>query len=219
MGLEAFTGKVSDLVETNPPGTDPKSQGDDHIRGIKKTIIGQSVATQFGQNTNPAHNFCTDTNDDGTMRFGRGNAFAMSQAIWQVDAAGKVTFPQGINVPEASELNLSCTPESGAFGGGALAYVFELVTGNQVTLVIAWDIPDPGTGAGAVIIGYNAAARGLVPIGDRYWAIGAGRSANGQMLQVVMGNGFISVFDYQNGSAVAPGYGHRGSLEFITAGR
>jgi len=94
MGLEVFTGKVSDLVATNPPGTDPKSQGDDHLRGIKTTIIGQSVNMQIGQNSDPAHNFSTSTNDDGTMRLGRGNASAISQDIMTVDAAGKVAFPQ-----------------------------------------------------------------------------------------------------------------------------
>lgn len=37
MGLE--TGNyVADLVITNPPGTDPKSQGDDHLRLIKTTL-------------------------------------------------------------------------------------------------------------------------------------------------------------------------------------
>lgn len=38
MGLEAFS-FISQLVNTNPVGaTDPKSQGDDHIRGIKTTL-------------------------------------------------------------------------------------------------------------------------------------------------------------------------------------
>ncbi len=29
---------INDLVVTNPPGTDPKSQGDDHLRLIKDTL-------------------------------------------------------------------------------------------------------------------------------------------------------------------------------------
>jgi hypothetical protein len=40
MGLESF-GLIKDLVDTNPVGTDPKSQGDDHIRGIKATLKDQ----------------------------------------------------------------------------------------------------------------------------------------------------------------------------------
>ena len=40
MGIEAF-GYIKDLVDTNPAGTDPKSQGDDHLRGIKLTLLQQ----------------------------------------------------------------------------------------------------------------------------------------------------------------------------------
>lgn len=38
MSLETFTGKIADLVVTNPQPTDPKSEGDDHLRGIKYTL-------------------------------------------------------------------------------------------------------------------------------------------------------------------------------------
>jgi microcystin-dependent protein len=37
MSLETF-GFISDLVATNPTGGDPRSQGDDHLRGIKATL-------------------------------------------------------------------------------------------------------------------------------------------------------------------------------------
>lgn len=37
MSIEAG-GYISDLVATNPPGTDPKSQGDDHIRLVKAAL-------------------------------------------------------------------------------------------------------------------------------------------------------------------------------------
>lgn len=40
MSLEAATA-IKDLVATNPPGGDPKSQGDDHIRMIKQTLKHQ----------------------------------------------------------------------------------------------------------------------------------------------------------------------------------
>lgn len=41
MGLEAGDGYISGLVATNPVGaTDPKSQGDDHIRLIKTALLG-----------------------------------------------------------------------------------------------------------------------------------------------------------------------------------
>jgi hypothetical protein len=40
MPLEVF-GFITDLVPTNPLGTDPKSQGDDHLRGLKETLQSQ----------------------------------------------------------------------------------------------------------------------------------------------------------------------------------
>ncbi|WP_299084463.1 hypothetical protein [uncultured Paraglaciecola sp.] len=46
MSLETYTGYIKDLVVTNPSSTDPKSQGDDHLRGIKDTL-----STQFGSFT------------------------------------------------------------------------------------------------------------------------------------------------------------------------
>ena len=39
MGLEVGT-QIGDLVPANPPGSDPKSQGDDHIRLIKTCVQG-----------------------------------------------------------------------------------------------------------------------------------------------------------------------------------
>lgn len=94
MGLETFTGKVSDLVATNPPGTDPKSQGDDHLRGIKTTIIGQSVNMQLGQSATATQNFTFTTGLNGTMKLARGNVGATTQDVMTVDAAGVVAFPQ-----------------------------------------------------------------------------------------------------------------------------
>ena len=39
MGLEVGT-QIGDLVPANPPGTDPKSQGDDHLRLLKTCVQG-----------------------------------------------------------------------------------------------------------------------------------------------------------------------------------
>ena len=39
MGLETGT-QIGDLVPANPPGTDPKAQGDDHLRLIKTCVQG-----------------------------------------------------------------------------------------------------------------------------------------------------------------------------------
>ena len=43
MPLEVFS-FIPQLVATNPLGTDPKSQGDDHIRGVKATLQNQFPA-------------------------------------------------------------------------------------------------------------------------------------------------------------------------------
>lgn len=47
MGLETF-GYIKDLVDTNPTGQDPKSQGDDHLRGIKQTLTDQFAGLTEG---------------------------------------------------------------------------------------------------------------------------------------------------------------------------
>jgi len=96
MGLETFTGKVSDLVITNPPGTDPKSQGDDHICGVKKTIVGQSVNMQIGQSSTATQNFTFVSATDGTVKLARGNSGATTQDVMTVDSLGKVAFPQSV---------------------------------------------------------------------------------------------------------------------------
>lgn len=40
MSLESFS-YIKNLVPTNPLGSDPKSEGDDHLRGIKQTLLNQ----------------------------------------------------------------------------------------------------------------------------------------------------------------------------------
>lgn len=92
MGLETFTGKVSDLVETNPPGTDPKSQGDDHLRGIKKTIIGQAINAQVGQHTTAGQNHFLDGSIADQMTLKRGTVDAPGAEILKV-LEGVLSFP------------------------------------------------------------------------------------------------------------------------------
>jgi hypothetical protein len=97
MSLETYTGKVSDLVVTNPTGSDPRSQGDDHLRGIKLTIVGQSQQCQIGQNATPANNFTLDaTANNGTMKLARGNAGATTQDILSVDSSGNLIAAQQV---------------------------------------------------------------------------------------------------------------------------
>jgi len=46
MGLEVYTGLIKDMDQNWPTGTDPKSQGDDHIRGIKLTMQTDCVSKE-----------------------------------------------------------------------------------------------------------------------------------------------------------------------------
>ena len=132
MSLEIFTGKVSDLVPANPAGTDPKSQGDDHLRGIKETIIGQSVNCQLGQSSTPANNFTLSAAaDNGTMKLARGNAGATTQDIMTVDAAGKVAFPQMPQILTVSQSSVALpggmivkAGTSGTSGAGNVVVTF-----------------------------------------------------------------------------------------------
>ena len=48
MSLEAF-GYIKDLVASNPLGIDPKSEGDDHLRGIKSTLKSQFSGFTLGK--------------------------------------------------------------------------------------------------------------------------------------------------------------------------
>lgn len=60
--------------------------------GLLKTI-----KAQLGISAAPSNNFTLDASaQDGTMKLSRGNAGATTQDVVTVDAAGKVTMPQGI---------------------------------------------------------------------------------------------------------------------------
>ena len=55
------------------------------------------IKAQFGISNTPTNNFTLDASaQDGTMKLSRGNAGATTQDVMVVDAAGKVTMPQGI---------------------------------------------------------------------------------------------------------------------------
>jgi len=59
----------------------------------------KSILHQLGLSVTPANNFTLDAAaDNGTMKLARGNAGATTQDIMTVNAAGKVAFPQNLNV-------------------------------------------------------------------------------------------------------------------------
>jgi hypothetical protein len=136
MSLENYTGNISDLVATNPTGTDPRSQGDDHLRGIKYTLkqsfplatgpVRVSGDKLFaGDSADNTKNFVIDASaDNGTMKLARESG----QDIMTVDAAGKVAFPQ---LPNDLSPNGSATLPNGLIikwglyaGGGDATIAF-----------------------------------------------------------------------------------------------
>lgn len=75
MGVETAT-YISDLVATNPLGTDAKSQGDDHLRLLKSTIkatfpnvAGPVTVTHTQLNTVPTRADKTGETYSGTHNF------------------------------------------------------------------------------------------------------------------------------------------------------
>lgn len=89
MSLETAT-KISELVASNPTGTDPKSQGDDHLRMIKAVLQNNAIKSEIGQSATPANNFSIDASaDDGTMKLARESG----QDIMTVAANGTVSLP------------------------------------------------------------------------------------------------------------------------------
>ena len=56
MALEDLTGPdkfIDDFVNTNPTGTDPKNQGDDHLRGIKNVLLNTFPNINAAVTSNP----------------------------------------------------------------------------------------------------------------------------------------------------------------------
>lgn len=127
MGLETGT-YISDLVESNPTATDPKSQGDDHLRLIKSALkatfpnlTGAVTVTQDDINDICSGNLENAT-ADGTSRVGfrdipqnsKSAAYTLVAAdagkhifhpsadttarIWTIPANSSVAFPIGTAV-------------------------------------------------------------------------------------------------------------------------
>jgi hypothetical protein len=87
MGLE--TGSyIKDLVPTNPQGTDPKSQGDDHLRLIKSVLQNTLPVADGPINLAPdylefvapntANNYTLRNNEDGSFDILRGTTVVQS---------------------------------------------------------------------------------------------------------------------------------------------
>ncbi len=86
MGLETAP-TIADLVVTNPTSSDPRSQGDDHFRLIKGTLVELAKKTLYGAVT-------TVTGTTGTAVAGQinvcTNAGAVTMTLPASPAAGDV---------------------------------------------------------------------------------------------------------------------------------
>lgn len=87
MGLESAT-YISQLVATNPTSTDPKSQGDDHIRLVKSTlqntfpnITGAVTVTQSDINSVTGKADVAGETYTGTHDFTGGTILADTQSL------------------------------------------------------------------------------------------------------------------------------------------
>lgn len=78
MALEDLTGPnvfIDALVEANPFGTDPKSEGDDHIRGVKNVL-----GNQFPALTEAVTATAAELNSTSTPEFPSGTIMLFSQS-------------------------------------------------------------------------------------------------------------------------------------------
>ena len=166
MGLETFTGKVSDLVETNPPGTDPKSQGDDHLRGIKKTIIGQAIKTQVGQHATASENHFWDGSVPNELTLKRGTPDVPgAELIKALD--GVLSFPsQGQSLVGNGYVNLpggliiqwgSSVVTTNALGNATITYPIVFPTSGQPMGLLNGDVATTGP----AFIGMEGASNSL----------------------------------------------------------
>jgi hypothetical protein len=127
MGIESGT-YVTDLVATNPPGTDPKSQGDDHLRLIKSVLKNTFPGADGAVNVEPATGGFVGVPGlefpDGTRQSGAG--------AQGTGPNGWIRFPGGLIV----QWGVSLLEMSNVSGGGAIV-TFPLAFPNTVWAVVS----------------------------------------------------------------------------------
>jgi hypothetical protein len=117
MALEDLTGTskfIDDFINTNPAGTDPKNQGDDHIRGIKNVLLNTFPNIDAAVTSNP-----TELNLlDGRSLAGSGNVidnFATGTLLIFPQAAAPTGYTQ--NVTYTNHMLRVVDTAGGATGG------------------------------------------------------------------------------------------------------
>ena len=129
---------ISDLNSSNPPGSDPVGQADDHIRLLKSVlqttfpnITGPVSATQLQLNTGTVPTGCILLWSGSTTSVPSGWALCNGQTVAKVDGSGNVT------TPDLTNKFVVCAGTSyavGATGGAASNTPTITVTNQAVTL-------------------------------------------------------------------------------------
>jgi hypothetical protein len=110
MGLEVVS-NISDLVATNPPGGDPRSQLDDHIRNLKTALLadfpsgGASFRGKFGYEDGSGGTVVQATSKSTAVTLNKlTGQITMHNAV--LNAGAVVSFTLNNTTIEASDLLL-----------------------------------------------------------------------------------------------------------------
>jgi hypothetical protein len=192
MSLENGT-YISDLVKTNPTGTDPKSQGDDHLRLIK-ACVQQSFpninapVTAAPADLNSISGKVSKAGDTMTGQLNGITPVAAANLARKDYVDGKFTTSGVVTVALYSE--------NGALSSSNADMVWSRA-GDVVTLSVRYEILNAGSATGALFA--SVIANGApAPLAGGISA-GVGRDPNGQMLQCFFSGNSIAAFRYDNG--------------------
>ena len=141
MGLETGT-QIGELVEANPPGTDPKSQGDDHLRLIKTCVKGSlgdmAALWAIPGNAVPLRG---ETTTPGTYReliqLNSGNEVELSQAGVETNVLGGLRVTGIINSTGALTVQSGGASITGTLtqtGSANITGVLSVLGGNNMIL-------------------------------------------------------------------------------------
>ena len=135
---------ISDLNSSNPPGSDPVGQADDHIRLLKSVlkttfpnITGPVSATQLQLNTGTVPTGCILLWSGATTSVPSGWALCNGQTVAKVDGSGNVT------TPDLTNKFVVCAGTSYAVGatGGAASNTPTITVTNQAVTLTSNQIP------------------------------------------------------------------------------
>jgi hypothetical protein len=135
MGLETAT-YINGLVNTNPTAGDPVSQGDDHIRLVKATLL-----STFPNVTGAVNTTHTDLNGATKSHITNGyqklaGGLYMQWGTAATNASGVATFTFPVAFPNA-HLNTQATYKVGSLAGNRAAINVNAGTTTSVSAYLA----------------------------------------------------------------------------------